>query len=42
MAIGTLLFAAPAFAQTVPEEIVVTGRGLDAPPGDAAYDVVTV
>jgi outer membrane receptor protein involved in Fe transport len=42
MAIGTLLFAAPAFAQTAPEEIVVTGRGLDAPPGDAAYDVVTV
>ncbi|MCX8476850.1 MAG: TonB-dependent receptor [Sphingomonas sp.] len=42
MIIGTLLLAAPALAQTAPDEIVVTGRGLDAPPGDAAYDVVTV
>jgi outer membrane cobalamin receptor len=35
----------PAFAQETPagsEEIVVTGRGLEAPPGDAAYDVVTI
>jgi len=34
----------PAFAQTPtdPDEIVVTGRGLDAPPGEAAYDVVTI
>jgi outer membrane receptor protein involved in Fe transport len=34
--------AFPAFAQTDPNEIVVTGRGLDAPPGEAAYDVVTI
>lgn len=37
-----LLLATPAFAQTDPNEIVVTGRGLDAPPGEAAYDVVTI
>ena len=37
-----LLLATPAFAQTDPNEIVVTGRGLDAPPGDAAYDIVTI
>lgn len=38
-----LLLAAPAFAQDRdPDEIVVTGRGLEAPPGDAAYDVVTI
>ena len=36
-----LLFAAPAFAQEAPE-IVVTGRGLEAPPGEAAYAVVTI
>ena len=44
---AALLVAAPAWAQTAPEtrdpdEIVVTGRGLDAPPGDAAYDIVTI
>jgi len=33
----------PAFAQEQDEAaIVVTGRGLDAPPGEAAYDVVTI
>ncbi|MDG2534523.1 TonB-dependent receptor [Sphingomonas sp. HITSZ_GF] len=33
----------PAFAQDQDEaQIVVTGRGLEAPPGDAAYDVVTI
>ncbi len=38
-----LLLAAPAFAQERdPNEIVVTGRGLEAPPGDAAYDVATI
>lgn len=36
-----LLLAGPALAQETPE-ILVTGRGLDAPPGDAAYDVVTI
>jgi len=36
-----LLAATPAFAQDTPE-IIVTGRGLDAPPGDAAYPVVTI
>jgi vitamin B12 transporter len=46
MAIGLLLplpaFAQPAPDQTDPNEIVVTGRGLDAPPGEAAYAVVTI
>ncbi len=37
-----LLLATPAFAQTDPNEIVVTGRGLDAPPGEDAYDIVTI
>ncbi len=37
-----LLLATPAFAQTDPDEILVTGRGLDAPPGEAAYDIVTI
>jgi len=38
-----LLLAAPAFAQEQDEAaIVVTGRGLEAPPGEAAYDVVTI
>lgn len=38
-----LLLAAPAFAQEQDaDEIVVTGRGLEAPPGEAAYDVVTI
>lgn len=38
-----LLLAAPALAQEQdPDAIVVTGRGLAAPPGDAAYDVVTI
>lgn len=37
-----LLLATPAFAQADPNEIVVTGRGLDAPPGEAAYDIVTI
>ncbi|WP_404339972.1 TonB-dependent receptor [Sphingomonas sp. MMS12-HWE2-04] len=44
MAAG-LLFAFPAAAQEAvddPETIVVTGRGLDVPPGEAAYDVVTI
>jgi outer membrane receptor protein involved in Fe transport len=41
LAIG-LALATPALAQTDPPEIVVTGRGLDAPPGEAAYDVVTI
>jgi vitamin B12 transporter len=43
-----LLLAAPGLAQAQQAEsqdeaeIVVTGRGLEAPPGDAAYDVVTI
>ncbi|MEN2710434.1 TonB-dependent receptor plug domain-containing protein [Sphingomonas sp. NPDC092331] len=42
-----LLLAAPALAQEQereqePDAIIVTGRGLAAPPGDAAYDVVTI
>ncbi|RYD98597.1 MAG: TonB-dependent receptor, partial [Sphingomonadales bacterium] len=40
-----LLFATPALAQQAPpdsDEIVVTGRGLAPPPGDAAYAVVTI
>jgi outer membrane receptor protein involved in Fe transport len=36
----SLFLAAPAFAEA--PEIVVTGRGLAAPLGDAAYDVVTI
>lgn len=36
-----LLAAAPALAQD-DDEIVVTGRGLEAPPGDAAYATVTI
>ena len=37
------LVSTPAAAQTPePEEIVVTGRALAAPLGDAAYDVVTI
>lgn len=41
---AALLIAAPAAAQHAPPdpEIVVTGRGLDAPPGEAAYAVVTL
>lgn len=43
LAAGLLLAASSAFAQERDSnEIVVTGRGLDAPPGDAAYDVVTI
>ncbi|MDV3458779.1 TonB-dependent receptor [Sphingomonas sp. HF-S4] len=37
-----LLLPVPALAQADPDEIVVTGRGLDAPPGEAAYAVVTI
>ncbi|MES2444822.1 MAG: TonB-dependent receptor [Pseudomonadota bacterium] len=38
------MLAAPAHAQDAPPdpEIVVTGHGLEAPPGDAAYAVVTI
>jgi vitamin B12 transporter len=41
---AALLVAAPAAAQQTPPdpEITVTGRGLDAPPGEAAYAVVTI
>jgi vitamin B12 transporter len=40
---AALVLPFPAFAQEQdPNEIVVTGRGLEAPPGDAAYDVVTI
>jgi outer membrane receptor protein involved in Fe transport len=42
---AALLFAAPAAAQETPSpgpEIVVTGHGLAAPPGDAAYAVTTI
>ncbi|AQR74826.1 TonB-dependent receptor [Sphingomonas sp. LM7] len=42
MAAAALLLPLPALAQTDPDEIVVTGRGLDAPPGEAAYAVVTI
>lgn len=46
-AVSTLTAAAfpnVAFAQSAPQsdQIVVTGRGLEAPPGDAAYAVVTI
>ena len=40
--VAGLLFATPAFAQVDSNEIVVTGHGLDAPPGEAAYDIVTI
>lgn len=46
LAAGTLLLPLPALAQADvqadPNEIVVTGRGLEAPPGEAAYAVVTI
>jgi vitamin B12 transporter len=43
VALAALFVAAPAFAQDRDsDEIIVTGRGLEAPPGDAAYDVVTI
>ncbi|ATY33266.1 TonB-dependent receptor [Sphingomonas psychrotolerans] len=42
LAAGAALLPLPALAQTDPNDIVVTGRGLDAPPGEAAYDVVTI
>lgn len=45
----SFLLAGPAMAQEVlpasasqPQEVIVTGRGLDLPPGEAAYDVVTI
>ena len=34
--------SAPAFAQSLPPEIVVTGASLPQSPGDAAYDVATI
>ncbi|MDF7776695.1 TonB-dependent receptor [Sphingomonas sp. AOB5] len=37
-----LLAAGPAFAQQANPDIVVTGQGLRAPPGEAAYAVVTL
>ena len=40
--VAGLLLATPALAQADSNEIVVTGHGLDAPPGEAAYDVVTI
>jgi len=42
MLAAAFVAAPPAFAQTEPSEIVVTGHGLEAPPGDAAYDVVLI
>ena len=39
LALAALVSASPAFAQT---EVVVTGRGLDERPGDAAFDIVTI
>jgi vitamin B12 transporter len=42
LAAGAVLLPLPALAQTDPNDIVVTGRGLDAPPGEAAYDVVAI
>lgn len=39
---AALLVPAAAYAQDRDDAIVVTGRGLDAPPGEAAYDVVTI
>lgn len=42
-AVAALCAALPAVAQdAAPAEIVVTGRGLDVPSGDAAYAVVTI
>src|SRR5829696_406989 len=35
-----LALSAPALAQE--QEVLVTGRGLDAAPGDAAFDIVTI
>ncbi|MCW3837200.1 TonB-dependent receptor [Sphingomonas canadensis] len=45
LAAAGLLLAAPAFAQDpgeTPAEITVTGRGLEAPPGEAAYAVAEI
>ncbi len=45
-ALAFLLSASAATAQTAPDpsaqDIVVTGRGLDAAPGDRAFDIVTI
>lgn len=37
-----LILASPAVAQTTGPDIVVTGRGLPASPGERAFDVVTI
>ncbi len=43
LALAVLLLPAPAFAQEAPDTtITVTGHGLEAPPGDAAYATVTI
>ena len=44
LVVAALAFPAPVFAQYAPatDEIIVTGRGLDTPPGEAVYDVVTI
>ncbi|NIJ22116.1 outer membrane receptor protein involved in Fe transport [Sphingomonas naasensis] len=42
LAAALIALPVPVLAQTAPDTIVITGRGLDAPPGDAAYDVVTL
>jgi vitamin B12 transporter len=43
LALGGLLLATPALAQEQdPDEIVVTGRGLDPPPGESLYSTAVV
>ncbi|HEY0116367.1 MAG TPA: TonB-dependent receptor [Allosphingosinicella sp.] len=37
-----VLFASPAAAWAQPQDIVVTGRGLEEAPGEAIYDIVTI
>ena len=41
-ALTLALFATPAAAQSLPQEIVVTGASLPQPQGEAAYDVATI
>jgi outer membrane receptor protein involved in Fe transport len=37
-----IVLLVPAAARAQEQEVVVTGRGLDAAPGDAAYDIATI
>lgn len=40
--LSAVALAAPAFAQSLPQDILVTGASLPQTPGDAAYDVATI